>query len=203
MLAAIAEEFGVFETLEGEIPAAGRTDRAISLDVFRAFNLVLDDESYRRFLNAYLQLLPLHLRQRQGVVLPGMKQIVPSLASRDDVLLGLLTGNFRHAAWAKLKHFDLGHHFDFGGFGDRHEHRDDVARDALRAVHARVGADVDPEDIWIIGDTPADVTCARAIGASVIAVATGMFSAEELEQTAPDYLLEDCAEVERFLKLLI
>ena len=56
--------------------------------------------------------------------------------------------------------------------------------------------------MWVIGDTPADVRCGRAIGAKVIAVATGIYSAEELEPTRPDYLFESLADVEKVLGVL-
>jgi len=118
------------------------------------------------------------------------------------VVLGLLTGNFREAAYLKLQQYGLHHYFDFGGFGDLHTGRNEVAREALRRVHSRLGIDFDPGDIWVIGDTPADVECARAIGANAIAVATGIYTVEELAASHPDALFEDFTEFNRFLKLL-
>jgi phosphoglycolate phosphatase-like HAD superfamily hydrolase len=118
------------------------------------------------------------------------------------VTLGLLTGNFQSGAWLKLEHYALHDYFDFGGFGDRHVNRNDVARDAFELIRRRLGADFDPADVWVVGDTPADVECARAIGANSIAVATGIFTAEELAAENPNFLWDDLADVERFLRLL-
>ena len=203
MLAAIREEFGASGPLY-DIPAAGRTDRAISLDVFTAYDLTFSEQSFRQFLDSYLKLLPTHLKECEpkGQVFPGMPETLKILSQREDIVLGLLTGNFREAAYLKLQHYGMHHYFDFGGFGDKYTHRNDVAKEALGHVLQRLGQDFDPSDIWVIGDTPADVECARAIGANVVAVATGIFSAEELEPSDPDFLFEDFFDLNRFLKLL-
>jgi phosphoglycolate phosphatase-like HAD superfamily hydrolase len=116
------------------------------------------------------------------------------LRQRDDVAVGLLTGNVRAGAKAKLGHFGLYEHFGFGGFGDEHFDRCDVAREALAAVRAHGHREVTPEQIWVIGDTPLDVECARAIGANVAAVATGFHTVEHLAEAQPDVLLPNLAD---------
>jgi phosphoglycolate phosphatase-like HAD superfamily hydrolase len=105
--------------------------------------------------------------------------------------VGLLTGNIRAGARIKLGHFGIYDYFLFGGFGDRHESRDDVAREALAETRRFVKRAVDPGRVWVIGDTPHDVTCARAIGARAVGVLTGWHSREEMEACRPDYLLQD------------
>ena len=102
----------------------------------------------------------------------------------------------------KLGHFQLFEHFAFGGFGDYHFDRDDVAREAFAAVHEHVGTHVTPERVWVIGDTPLDVRCARAIGAKVLAVATGQHTFDELHATAPELTLHDLSDPAPFLALL-
>src|SRR5262249_8462247 len=116
--------------------------------------------------------------------------------------LGLLTGNIRAGAQAKLGHFGLDHYFGFGGFGDHHLDRDDVAREAYDAVHRNHNGSVVRERIWVIGDTPLDIRCARTIGVRVAAVATGWHSLAELEAEGPDLLFADLADPEPLLKEL-
>jgi phosphoglycolate phosphatase-like HAD superfamily hydrolase len=127
-------------------------------------------------------------------VLPGIEAFLNTLAGRDDVAVGLLTGNLRAGARLKLGHYGLFDHFAFGGFGDHHWERDDVAREALAAVQAHLNGRARTERIWVIGDTPLDVQCARAIGANVAAVATGWHSREELAAAKPDLLLTDLSD---------
>ena len=186
---AVAEVFGETRPVDG-IPAAGRTDRAIGRDLFEYYSIPATDDNWTRYLNSYFSLLPESLRTRQGAILPGVVPLIERLAGRSDVFLGLLTGNFVEGARLKLEHFGLHHHFRTGGYGDAHLHRDDVARDALTAVREHI-PHVQADQIWVIGDTPADVQCGRAIGAQVLAVATGIFAADHLQQHNPDLLLSD------------
>jgi phosphoglycolate phosphatase-like HAD superfamily hydrolase len=109
---------------------------------------------------------------------------------------------FRSGAKVKLGHYGLFEHFAFGGFGDRHFDRDDVAREALGAIHTHVGTHVKPDRVWVIGDTPLDVKCARAIGARVVAVATGVHTREELHNARPDLTMADFSDPSSFLGIL-
>ncbi len=186
---AVAHLFGESRPVTG-IPAAGRTDRAIGRDLFDYYSIPATDDNWTRYLNTYFSFLPDSLRTRPGAILPGVVPLIERLSAHSDVFLGLLTGNFAEGARLKLEHFGLHHHFRTGGYGDAHLHRDDVARDALAAVQIHL-PEVSPDQIWIVGDTPSDVQCGRAIGANVLAVSTGIFSSEELAAHQPDILLDD------------
>lgn len=189
---AFTEEFQV--ELRHMVPYSGRTDRAIVRDLLRSHEVEETPATLDRLLRGYLQRLPASLNAHRGCVLPGIQNLLDHLLRRNHCALGLLTGNVRAGAKAKLGHFGLAEHFRFGGFGDHHFDRDDVAREALAAVRDEVGADVLPEQIWVIGDTPLDVRCARAIGAKVAAVATGVHSFEELVSSEPDVAVHDLAD---------
>jgi phosphoglycolate phosphatase-like HAD superfamily hydrolase len=197
MESGLAAEFGLAKVREG-IPYSGRTDRAIGLDLLRGHAIEPTPINLQRLQQAYLRNLPACLKRFDGKVLPGIAALLERLAGREQVLVGLLTGNIRAGARLKLGHYHLYHHFAFGGFGDEHLERDDVAREALAAArtHCR---DVTCERIWVIGDTPLDIRCARAIGARVAAVATGVHSLEELEAEQPDLLLADLSDASPLL----
>lgn len=200
MEAALRSYFGVTEKAYG-IPYAGRTDTGITRDLFRFHNIEYSADSWRGFLDAYCEQLPLALSKRDGLILPGVVELLHELSETDGVELGLLTGNLQAGATLKLAHFDLDQHFDFGAFGDHHEHRDDVARDALDIIQRHFDPH-QPDDVWVIGDTPADVQCARAIDAHAVGVATGTFTIEELESCQPDHLFEDFGNVKTLVELL-
>jgi phosphoglycolate phosphatase-like HAD superfamily hydrolase len=185
----------------GDIQFSGRTDRAIGQDLFRLHGIEGSIANWDRFVGAYLQLLPSYLTRYKGRVLPGISSLLECLQARDDVAVGLLTGNIRHGARLKLAHYDLYHHFAFGGFGDDHFHRNDVALEALAEVQNHLGGPVDLSRLWVIGDTPLDVHCARSIGARVAAVATGWHSREELALEHPDLLLADLSDPSSLLDL--
>ena len=98
----------------------------------------------------------------------GVPVLLEELSSRDDTVLGILTGNFERAAFLKLAHFGLRAYFQLGGYGDHHESRDDVARAARQAVNAQLRDRHPSWQLGVVGDTPRDVQCARAIGARVV-----------------------------------
>lgn len=197
---ALTEDFGV--ELRVQVTYSGRTDRAIARDLLRHHGIEPTTENWQRLVRGYLERLPLSLTTNQGKVLPGISALLEQLARVDRVAVGLLTGNIRAGARIKLGHFDLYHHFAFGGFGDEHYERDDVAREALAAVGAHLSGRHSPDRIWVIGDTPLDVQCARAIGARAVAVATGWHSLDELRATGPDLLLPDLSDPAPLLSLL-
>ncbi len=190
--AAFSDDFGV--PLRHHIPYSGRTDRAIMRDLFRLHDVVDSPENTSRLTNAYLARLPQSLVQKQGRVLPGIVPLLDWLRESGRFSIGLLTGNVRAGAKVKLGHFGLYDRFAFGGFGDHHFDRDDVAREAHSQIVELHGADIAGDKIWVIGDTPLDVKCARAIGARAIAVATGQHTVAELKEANPDIVLADLSD---------
>lgn len=196
---ALCEEFGVAICVQ--VPYSGRTDRAIARDLFRHHGVAETPENWQRLQDGYLRRLPESLRRHNGRILPGVAQLLQHLRQRPDVAVGLLTGNVRAGARVKLGHFGLYEHFAFGGFGDEHFDRDEVAHEALRVARQCVGPHCVTERVWVIGDTPLDVQCARAIGARVVAVATGLHTTEQLAACDPDLVLRDLSDASALLTL--
>ena len=201
MEVAMRTTFGLAEVRD-TVTYSGRTDQAIGRDLLRENGIAPTDANYFALQRAYLGELPGSITRLGGNVCPGVPQVLREL-DRPDVLLGLLTGNVREGARIKLRHFGLWESFALGGYGDEHADRDDVARAALAAVHAHLGHRAPPEKVWIIGDTPLDVKCARAVGARAVAVATGWHAIEELHATDADHVLADFADPAPLLRILL
>lgn len=201
MEAALHSTFGV-PADSGGVPYSGRTDPAIGRDLFKHHNIEATPANWERFLRAYLGHLPDCLSRHTGRVLPGIKALLDQLRKHDRVVLGLLTGNVEAGARLKLGHFGLFDYFAFGGFGDLHHHRDDVAREAWQLIEQRFKGLIRQDRVWVIGDTPHDVQCARAIGARVAAVATGWHPVDELGRCSPDLLLPDFSDPTPLLERL-
>jgi phosphoglycolate phosphatase len=200
MESGLREEFGL-GAIRDSVDYSGRTDRAIGRDLLVAHGIDPSPANQVRLQNAYLARLPAALKTYGGKVCPGITELLAHLHPRSGVVLGLLTGNVRSGAQHKLGHFGLWDFFACGGFGDEHYERDDVARTAVAEVRAHLGRDVDARDVWVIGDTPLDVRCARAVGARAVAVATGWHPAEELAAHKPDYLFADLSDAEELLRV--
>ncbi len=147
-----------------------------------------------RFWDLYLAELEARIGADPVYVLPGVRKLLGELAARDGVHLGLVTGNVRGGAKVKLGSVGLWEHFPVGAFGCDHEVRDDLPPVALQRARAHWGRPFRAEDTVVIGDTPRDVACGKAVGAATVAVTTGRFSAAALEDAGADRVLAGFAD---------
>lgn len=162
------------------VTTAGLTDVDIAWRLLEQAGVESNAERASALLRAYEARLPAALPRRAGRVMPNVREILEALEGRRDVVSMLLTGNTRAGARAKLCHYGLDRFFADGAFAESARDRESIARAALDLVASRVGA-LAPEDIVVIGDTPHDIRCGKAIGARVLAVASGAYSLETLE----------------------
>jgi phosphoglycolate phosphatase len=194
---------GLADALTG-IPVAGRTDWIILQDALGRIGRGLDASLFASLREQYIG----HLREEiqlpgRGVtaVLPGVRELLDALASRDDVFLGLLTGNFEQGARIKLEHFDLWRYFACGAFGDDAADRNALVPFALERARG-CGIDVPYGEVLVVGDTPHDVACALAVGALPVAVATGSYTVDQLRASGAEIVFEDLSDTKAFLALL-
>lgn len=175
---------------------AGRTDPAIVRDFFQQFGIAPTPEHFARFFSAYVIALERILGTLDGTVLPGVHELIAAFwAMSHRPLIGLLTGNIKQGAELKLKHYRLWESFAMGAYGDDHEDRNQIAVIARERGAKVLGRKLRGEEILVIGDTPRDIECANAIGAKVLAVATGIFSVDQLRGCKPHWLVENLAAV--------
>jgi phosphoglycolate phosphatase-like HAD superfamily hydrolase len=167
---------------------AGRTDPSIVRDFFQQNQIPPSEENFHRFFESYVFWLDHMLNQFNGRVLPGVWEMIRFLrAASPPPVIGLLTGNIRLGAQIKLRHYQLWEHFQTGGFGDDHEDRNELAIIARERAGRLMQADLAGDQIVVIGDTPRDIECARAIQARMLAVATGHYSVEQLQKLQPTW----------------
>ena len=195
---------GPTEALNG-IPVAGRTDWIILHDTLARMGLALDQDLLGRIRERYVT----HLRdeiQHPGKgfngTLPGVPVLLDALEPRDDVFLGLLTGNFKDGARIKLERFDLWRYFRCGAYGDDSPDRNALVPVALERATACGLPAVAPEDVIVVGDTPHDVACAKAVGAVSVGVATGGFTADQLRDCGATVVFDTLEDVGSFVGLM-
>lgn len=187
------------------IPFAGRSDRAIAEEIMVRSGISFTQENWNRFTEGYIRRLSRTLADNQGDILPGVCELLDVLRSRNHVALGLLTGNLSLGAQAKLAHYGLDDRFAFGGFGDHRSNRNDIAADALleaRNYAATFNGNSELHGVMVIGDTLADVECAKSINAFAVAVATGSTTMDELDATQPHLLLKDLTDSRHLLQVV-
>lgn len=179
---------------------AGLTDYQIAVKTFEALGISADTVQLHQLVDRYGELLPVSLPRRQGRVLPNVREILDHLGARADVRSYLLTGNTRAGARAKLTHYDLAQYFPDGAFAEDAQDRSTIATRALEL--ARRAGPIAEDGVFVIGDTPHDITCANAIGARTIAVATGGYGVDELQPLQPWRVFETLPEPAAFMKLI-
>lgn len=176
---------------------SGRTDH----DIFTSFlvNHGFDDGLYQQFKTRYLHYL-------QNVLLTKTERV----ARHDhidesleyffggDFICGLLTGNYPQAAHIKLKAADIDRDFSFGAFGEFEKDRNKLPHLALKEVDEIYNFTPDPSRFLILGDTPRDVICAKNAGMKCVAVTTGKYNREELEEHGPDLVIDSLAQPEKW-----
>ena len=182
---------------------AGHPDFGIARRLLTEYGGLVEPEAavVRRLVNRYEDLLPDALHRRVGRVLPNVREILDALARAPEVCSLLLTGNTRRGAGAKLGHYGLSRSFRGGAFSEAEGDRDMIARVALERA-AEGGCSPAPGGVLVVGDTPHDVRCARAIGARAIAVATGGYDAASLEAAGAWRVFESLPCAPEFLSLL-
>ena len=175
------------------VPMSGRTDWDIALDILGR-NGADDAES---LWPAFADGLAESLAAREGEMtadgraLPGVRESIAALEQADGVVQTLLTGNIKPNAATKLRAFGLDGLLDLeiGAYGSDDRQRPALVAVARERAQARHGVELTPEEIVLIGDTPRDVEAGRANGARVVGVATGRFTADELDEAGADAVL--------------
>jgi phosphoglycolate phosphatase len=159
----------------------------------------------QRACDLYVSLLREELATDRGMVwvLDGVLDLLDALTRRTDSLVGLLTGNIEQGARLKLAKAGLDwDRFRVGAFGSDAEDRGHLPPVAVARATSLMGRVPAGDDVVIIGDTPADVSCGESVGARALAVATGFFSVEELNETEAFRVFETLADTDGVLNAI-
>jgi phosphoglycolate phosphatase-like HAD superfamily hydrolase len=172
---------------------SGKLDPRIVMDLLLGMNLSAGEAARRlpEVQGAYLDRLERTLRVDLMKLLPGVGALLEALAARDDIALGLLTGNWERGGRIKIGRFDLNRYFPFGSFGDDALDRNDLPPIALERATRTHKRAFEPRDTVIVGDSLLDIACAHAHGIRCMAVATGRTDPAILAKENPEWLVEN------------
>ncbi len=178
--------------LDGVV-AHGNTDVGILRDALRLADV--REEDWRPQLSQVRDLMSDHVERNcadlRVEALPLVHELLQHLRAK-GALLGVATGNLERIGRMKLQQCGLLQYFQFGGYSDQFETREDVFAAAVAHVKTRAG---ESATICVVGDTPADVRAAHANGLPVIAVATGVYSREQLAAEMPQWCVQSFEEL--------
>ena len=193
---ALEASFGTAGAIDGH-DFSGKTDPQIARELLVGDGLNPDqvEEGFPRLWVRYLAELKARLAVAPMEILPGVGGLLEELEEAQWAALGLVTGNISSGARLKLESVGLAGHFRVGGFGSDHEVRDHLPGIAIGRAREVWGREFQRAEVWIVGDTPLDVSCGRHAGVRTLAVATGRHGMEELEACRPDEVVEDLRDV--------
>lgn len=174
---------------------SGKMDGAIIYEVLEHAGMERRaiDEKFNAAKAAYIELFRQKSTPSDITLLEGIPELLEHLSSNNEVLLGLLTGNFEESGRHKLKLPGIDSYFSFGAFADDARSRNDLPPIAVERAFRLTGKNFSSTEIVIIGDTEHDIRCARALEARSIAVATGNFTIQDLAAHSPGALFQNLA----------
>jgi phosphoglycolate phosphatase-like HAD superfamily hydrolase len=185
----------------------GKTDPQIARELLRleGFEDARIDGGFPALWAAYLRELELELNAHahETVVLPGVRELLATLAARSDVLLGLLTGNIARGAALKLASAALAGPFQLGAYGSDRERREELPPVAVERARVLAGIEFRGRDIVVIGDTPSDMTCGKALDVHAFGVATGYFDEPALLASGAHTVFADLADTAAVVDALL
>ena len=188
-------EFKAIDGFHG-MKFAGRTDVSLVREFFQLHQIPPSTENFARFFERYVFWLDEMLRHGKTVICPGVLEFIRDLkALPEPPVLGLLTGNIRLGAEIKLRQAQIWDEFETGGFADDHELRDQIAVAARDRGSRLIGRELSGDEVVVVGDTAHDIRCGRAIGAKVLAVATGGAAYAELVSHQPNWVVRDLRDI--------
>src|SRR5687768_5317352 len=200
---AFEDVFGIAGAFDG-VEMAGRTDKWIVDDAASRAGVDLSGGNFQRFRDRYFSRLVETLREPapgKGV-LPGVRRLLDTLDSRDDVFAALLTGNCDEGARIKLQHFDIWKFFRCGAYGDDVTDRNHLFDIAVQRAEACGAPRVQRSDFVLVADMLLYVACAKASAARSVAVATDPCDVNTLQKIGADVVVRDLSDTEAFFRML-
>jgi phosphoglycolate phosphatase-like HAD superfamily hydrolase len=186
----------------------GKTDRQIVREVMRleGHSDAHIDSRMEKLMELYVEGLRAGAKSGKFNVQPlaGVPEILDALEARDDVVLGLLTGNIAPGARIKLSAAGIDpDRFRVNAFGSDHENRPELPGIAQRRASEVLGLSIAGDRLVVIGDTPADIECGRSLGARSIGVASGHYTVEQLKLHNPYAALPSLADTQQALEAIM
>jgi phosphoglycolate phosphatase len=190
---AIQDAFGV-EVDAMNHPFGGKTDWQILHELLEphGFSTATIGEKMSAYESAFAKRLADVIHDFEVRALPGAHDLVNMLVEREDMLVGLVTGNTSLTAPIKLHAAGFQpQYFVVGAYGSESHDRNLLPRLALDRAIVHAGHEIGVQDVIVIGDTTKDVDCARALGGVAVTVFTGFEKRENIVNSKPDYMLDD------------
>lgn len=174
----------------------GSTDRVNFENAYKcAFHKKPTEKDYKRIKELYVKFLPEEVehsvKNKKYFKIKGIEKLLEKLSKRKDVLIGLGSGNLKEGAYIKLKPSRLSHYFLFGGFGEKHEKREDMLKTAVKDAEIILKEKIRPSEVYVIGDTEKDIIAAKNCDYHSACVLDGFGDKKKIFAAKPEFIEKD------------
>ena len=200
---AIKELYGVEPEFDHSL-ISGRTD----LDNFSiVYSLIKKGKKptaaeMKKMKAKYLEILPTEVhavvRCKKYDLIPGVEKFLKMLAKDKDVILGLGTGNLEEGAKIKLEPSKLGSYFTVGGYGEDGQTRQQMLQAAVKRAAKKFKTKMEPDQVYVIGDTPRDICAAKNCGFHSAVLTNGFGDAQKIQRAAAELETKDFNDLTTF-----
>lgn len=175
---------------------SGKLDPVIVFELMEeaGFSKEFIFENLEKTLNLYEKFLEENLDPKKVILKEGIVEVLEEASKREDIILGLCTGNTPNGARIKLSSVNLWNYFKVGAFGTDGKKRIELPPIAKKRAEDLIKKEILNENVFVIGDSPLDIESGKANGFKSIAVSSGFHKKEELEILKPDLLIENFKE---------
>lgn len=181
----------------------GMTDIQIVFEVLKKNGL--DETAIKSKLEDYIKVVLSSFKERinkeEIILLDGVRELLDEL-KKNNVLVGLVTGQLEPFADIKLKRLGLNDYFKVGGFGNEDVSRTNLVKIAIKKAEDNFNFHFN-NNVFLIGDTPRDMKAGREAGVKTIGVMTGIYSKEQLKEGGADFVFPDLKNKEEILKIIL
>ena len=181
----------------------GMTHKQIAIETLKnkGFNEVEILEKLDFFIETLEKFYKEYLENGKISLFPKIPELLQKLSDK-KYILGLITGNTRIIAFAKLKKAGINKFFTIGGFGDDSANREELIKLALERAKEKYSFQFDNKKVFVIGDTPKDIFAAKKFHLQTIGVATGLYSKSDLKKLGADFVLDNLQDIEKVLSII-
>ncbi|MDI6603293.1 MAG: HAD family hydrolase [Patescibacteria group bacterium] len=198
---AFLKVYGVDTTID-IINSHGMTEQQIIIEVLKKNGL--DEQTIKSKLQECMKVMidsfNKNIDNDEIIMLDGVKELLEEL--KNNVLMGLVTGNLEPIARGKLKKVGINHYFKVGGFGEDDINRTNLVKIAIKRAEENFDFTCN-NNVFLIGDAPQDMKAEREAGVETIGVTTGIYSKEQLEDAGADFVVESLKDKNKILEILL
>lgn len=182
----------------------GETDKVNFENAFYyAFNRKPNKKEFNEITKLYIKYLPYEversIKEKKYQKVKGIDKFLNILSKIKDIFIGLGTGNIKEGAYIKLAPSKLSHYFLFGGFGTNHEKREDMLIEAVENAKKIFKVNIDPNQVYVIGDTEKDIKAAKICGFHSACILDGFGDYKKIIKSAPEFIEKDFSNLDIWL----